>query len=70
MTTNIIGIVAGNFDVIHPGYVKLFEDAKNNACNYLIVALQGDPTIECDRPFATMDRHTCHRNVVKTFETN
>ena len=43
------GLVAGNFDVIHPGYVKLFEDAKNNACNYLIVALQGDPTIE--RPY-------------------
>jgi len=44
-----IGLVAGNFDVIHPGYVKLFEDAKKNACNVLIVALQGDPTIE--RPY-------------------
>jgi len=44
-----IGIVAGNFDVIHPGYVKMFEDAKENACNVLIVALQGDPTIE--RPY-------------------
>ena len=41
-----IGLVAGNFDVIHPGYVKLFEDAKSKACNYLVVALQGDPTIE------------------------
>ena len=40
------GIVAGNFDVIHPGYVKMFEDSKKNACDYLIVALQGDPTIE------------------------
>ena len=41
-----IGLVAGNFDVIHPGYVKLFEDAKNSACNYLVIALHGDPTIE------------------------
>jgi len=41
-----IGLVAGNFDVIHPGYVKLFQDARENACNYLMVALQGDPTIE------------------------
>ena len=41
-----VGLVAGNFDVIHPGYVKLFEDAKKNACNYLVVALHGDPTIE------------------------
>lgn len=46
MTTNRIGIIAGNFDVIHPGYVKMFEDAKENACQYLIIALQGDPTIE------------------------
>ena len=44
-----IGLVAGNFDVIHPGYVKLFQDAKENACNVLIVALQGDPTVE--RPY-------------------
>ena len=43
-----IGLVVGNFDVIHPGYVKMFQDAKENACNYLIVALQSDPTI--DRP--------------------
>jgi glycerol-3-phosphate cytidylyltransferase len=41
-----IGITAGNFDIIHPGYIMLFEDAKINACNYLIVALHGDPTIE------------------------
>jgi len=47
--TKKVGLVAGNFDVIHPGYVKLFEDAKSNACDYLVVALQGDPTIE--RPY-------------------
>ena len=40
------GIIAGNFDVIHPGYVRFFKDAKANACDWLIVALQGDPTIE------------------------
>ena len=40
------GMIAGNFDVIHPGYVRLFEDAKKRACDYLIIALQGDPTIE------------------------
>ena len=43
-----IGLVAGNFDVIHPGYIRMFEDARANACNYLVVALQSDPTI--DRP--------------------
>jgi len=43
-----IGIVAGSFDIIHPGYIRMFEDAKDNACNYLVIALQSDPTI--DRP--------------------
>ena len=42
----IKGIIAGNFDVIHPGYVRFFRDAKENACDWLIIALQGDPTIE------------------------
>ena len=41
------GIIAGCFDLIHPGYVKMFEDAKS-VCDYLVVALQSDPTI--DRP--------------------
>ena len=42
----IKGIIAGNFDVIHPGYVRFFHDAKENACEWLIIALQGDPTVE------------------------
>lgn len=53
MTTRLVppssrkkGIIAGNFDVIHPGYVRFFKDAKENACEWLIIALQGDPTIE------------------------
>ena len=41
------GIIAGCFDIIHPGYILMFEDAKS-VCDYLIIALQSDPTI--DRP--------------------
>ena len=41
-----IGIIAGNFDVIHPGYIRMFNDAKQNACDYFIVALHEDPSIE------------------------
>ena len=41
------GIICGSFDLIHPGYIRMFEDAKR-ACDVLIIALQGDPTI--DRP--------------------
>ena len=39
------GLIAGCFDLIHPGYVRMWEDAKN-VCDHLIVALQTDPTID------------------------
>ena len=41
------GVICGSFDLIHPGYVRMFKNAKE-VCNRIIVALQGDPTI--DRP--------------------
>ncbi len=41
------GIIAGSFDIIHPGYIQMFIEAKEN-CDHLIIALQDDPTI--DRP--------------------
>jgi len=40
-----IGFVAGSFDIIHPGYIKMFKEAKEN-CNYLIVGLQVDSSVE------------------------
>lgn len=40
-----IGIIAGSFDVIHPGYVDMFKESRQH-CNYLVVALQDDPTTE------------------------
>ena len=55
------GIIAGNFDVIHPGYVRFFRDAKENACDWLIIALQGDPTIERPnkaKPILSADERT------------
>lgn len=40
-----VGIIAGNFDVIHPGYINMFNQCFEN-CDKLIILLQGDPTIE------------------------
>lgn len=40
-----IGIIAGNFDVIHPGYIHMFNELKRH-CDHLIVMLHTDPTIE------------------------
>ena len=42
-----VGIICGSFDIIHPGYIRMFADAKTQ-CKKLTVALQTDPTI--DRP--------------------
>lgn len=39
------GVIAGNFDVLHPGYIKMFNEAAAN-CDCLIVLLQTDPTVE------------------------
>ena len=44
MKKHEIGFVAGAFDVIHPGYIKLFRDAKDH-CKGLIVLIHADPSI-------------------------
>ena len=41
----IKGIIAGNFDVIHPGYIAMFNEMKQK-CDCLIVLLHTDPSIE------------------------
>ena len=41
----IRGFTAGNFDVIHPGYVKLFKECFIN-CEHFTVLLHTDPSIE------------------------
>jgi glycerol-3-phosphate cytidylyltransferase len=41
----IKGVLAGNFDVMHPGYIKMFKEAAAN-CDCLIVLLHTDPSIE------------------------
>ena len=40
-----IGVIAGNFDVIHPGYIKMFKECKAN-CDEFLVLLHSDPSIE------------------------
>ncbi len=40
-----VGFVAGSFDVIHPGYISMFRDAKSH-CDKLVVALQENSALE------------------------
>jgi glycerol-3-phosphate cytidylyltransferase len=44
-TPAVRGVVAGAFDVIHPGYVRMFADAKR-VSTHLTVALHRDPSLE------------------------
>jgi glycerol-3-phosphate cytidylyltransferase len=42
-----VGITFSTFDLLHAGHISMLAEAKNH-CDYLIAALQTDPTI--DRP--------------------
>ena len=51
------GFVAGNFDVIHPGYIKMFNECKAN-CDHFTILLHSDPSIERPEkltPILTLD---------------
>ena len=41
----IKGVIAGNFDVLHPGYVDMFKEMRQH-CDVLVVLLHEDPTLE------------------------
>jgi len=54
------GIIAGNFDVIHPGYIKMFKECKSY-CKQFIVLLHIDPSIERPeklKPILTKEERT------------
>ena len=55
-----VGIIAGNFDVIHPGYIKMFKECKSY-CKQFIVLLHTDPSIERPhklKPILTKEERT------------
>lgn len=54
------GIIAGNFDIIHPGYISMFKEAAE-VCDRVIVALHSDPSIERPNklsPILTVEERT------------
>ena len=42
---NNVGVIAGNFDVIHPGYIYMFNGCRKH-CDILLLLLHDDPSIE------------------------
>ena len=43
MSKEIVGFTAGNFDLLHPGYIITFEEASRH-CDRFLVFLQIDPS--------------------------
>ena len=44
MEKEILGFTAGNFDLLHPGYINCFKEASRH-CDKFIVFLQEDPSL-------------------------
>ena len=43
MNKEVVGFTAGNFDLLHPGYINTFEESKRH-CDRFIIFLQIDPS--------------------------
>lgn len=51
----IVGLIAGAFDIIHPGYIKMFQECKSR-CDHLIVAINQIPAGKMAPVFNARDR--------------
>lgn len=63
-----VGITFSTFDLLHAGHVAMLREAKAN-CDYLIVGLQSDPTIDRpktkNKPIQTMVERYAQLNALK-----
>ena len=41
----VVGVIAGSFDIIHPGFVYMFDECKKH-CDILLLLLHKDPSVE------------------------
>ena len=52
-----VGFTCSSFDLLHAGHILMLKDAKEQ-CDYLIVGLQTDPTLdrpEKNKPIQSLD---------------
>ena len=57
MKKSKVGFTCSTFDLLHPGHILMLKDCKNH-CDYLIVGLQTDPTIDRkdkNKPIQTLE---------------
>ena len=65
-----IGVIAGNFDLIHPGYIHMFDECKNN-CDILLLLLHEDPSIERPgkiKPILSLNERSMTLNSLKQID--
>lgn len=64
----IVGFTCSTFDLLHAGHIGMLREAKAN-CDYLIVGLQSDPTIDRpetkNKPVQTMVERYAQLNALK-----
>ena len=68
--TSKIGVIAGNFDVIHPGYIHMFDECKSY-CDTLLLLLHDDPSIERPekiKPILRLNERTMVLNSLKQID--
>lgn len=62
-----IGFVCSSWDLLHAGHILLLQECAEN-CDYLIVGLQVDPTIDRpdkNKPIQTIEERWLQLNAVK-----
>ena len=63
-----VGITFSTFDLLHAGHIKMLEEAKRQ-CDYLIVGLQTDPTLnrpkEKNKPIQSLEERRIQLEAVK-----
>ena len=63
-----VGVIAGNFDIIHPGYIKMFKECKR-LCQKFVILLHTDPSIERPhklKPILSVDERIEMLNEIKS----
>lgn len=66
----VIGITFGSFDILHAGHVSMLEQCKKQ-CNWLIVGLQTDPTIDRpakNKPIQSTFERFCQLNALRSVD--
>ena len=61
------GFTCGSFDLLHAGHVLMLEEAKS-VCDYLIVGLQTDPSIdrvEKNKPVQSLEERMIQLSAIK-----